>query len=155
MPLYVSLWFYFHWNNSSNWPNDCVQNYQNGSMCHHQSRLSSVVERVAFNHVVVGSIPTDGVGHSCFEIENESWSSYLRKNILENECRGDGCCVRSFSFEASVLHARRRGLERLESTWRISAIWLLSRTWLEISCKQGSMSSHIRLINQLSWPNNQ
>ena len=24
------------------------------------SRLSSVVERVAFNHVVVGSIPTDG-----------------------------------------------------------------------------------------------
>ena len=26
-----------------------------------QGRLSSVVERVAFNHVVVGSIPTDGV----------------------------------------------------------------------------------------------
>ena len=27
----------------------------------HASRLSSEVERVAFNHVVVGSIPTDGV----------------------------------------------------------------------------------------------
>ena len=28
---------------------------------HTASRLSSEVERMAFNHVVVGSIPTDGV----------------------------------------------------------------------------------------------
>ena len=46
-------------------------NKQQGNPIHKVIRetISSVVERVAFNHVVVGSIPTDGVSSLSFLLD--------------------------------------------------------------------------------------
>ena len=60
----------------------------------HNSRPSSVVERVAFNHVAVGSIPTVGVSsflfhfllstHYYFKIENKGDGMQLISPLPQN-----------------------------------------------------------------------
>jgi hypothetical protein len=59
--------------------------YTGFSNPHHHSRPSSVVERVAFNHVVVGSIPTDGVVINFIYISFFFLNLVFRISIRSNE----------------------------------------------------------------------